>query len=175
MVDPLETAVEEVLTQLGYELVECRRVGSPQRPLLQVRIDHRGADRPDPAIPDRSVTADDCVRASRVIEQVLESRGLVGAEYTLEVSSPGSDRPLRKVSDWERFRGERAKVKHRDFHGSKYGTVEGPEEARGTTHVRFRAEDGGEALSLSLEGMREAKLAPKFEFKKKPGAPKDKR
>lgn len=171
MVDPLETAVEEVLTQLGYELVECRRVGSPQRPLLQVRIDHRGADRPDVAIPDQSVTADDCVRASRAIEQTLESRGLVGAEYTLEVSSPGSDRPLRKAADWERFRGQRVKVKHRSFAGSRYGESQGRRDGEAEV-VLLRLEDGGEILALDIADMREARLAPKFEVPGRPGKKK---
>jgi ribosome maturation factor RimP len=172
VVDPLESAVTEVLSQLGFELVEFRRAGSPQRPLLQVRIEHRGADLPDVAVPAQSVTADDCVRASRAIEQSLEGRGLVGAEYTLEVSSPGSDRPLRGLEDWERFRGQRVKVKHRSFNGSRYGFIE-EQRHSGTAapgdEVAIRLEDGGEVLVLGLEGMKEARLAPKFEFKKKPG------
>ncbi|HVX88336.1 MAG TPA: hypothetical protein VG940_05360, partial [Gemmatimonadales bacterium] len=162
-----------VLSQLGFELVEFRRAGSPQRPLLQVRIEHRGADLPDVAVPAHSGTADDCVRASRAIEQSLEGRGLVGAEYTLEVSSPGSDRPLRHLKDWARYQGERAKVKHRDFHGSRFGRIEAREthQAR-ENEVVIRLEDGGDLLFMGLEGMKEARLAPKFEMPAKPGTKK---
>ena len=169
MVDPLESAVTEVVSQLGFELVEFRRAGSPQRPLLQVRIEHSGADRPESAIQTQSVTSDDCVRASRAIEQSLEGRGLVGAEYTLEVSSPGSDRPLRGLKDWDRFHGQRVKVKHRDFAGSRYGVIEAREARQARENeVVIRLEDGEELLFLDLDGIKEARLAPKFELPKKP-------
>ena len=169
MADPLESLVSDTLTTLGFELVECRRAGSPQRPLLQVRIDLPSTNG------EAGVSSDDCVRASRALEQALEERGLVGPAYTLEVSSPGSDRPLRTAADWARFRGERVKVKHRDFGGTRFGVVEAQgrtdAEAQGTT-VEIRLEDGGELLALSLEGMKEARLAPKFEIPGKPGKKK---
>lgn len=173
MVDPLETAVEEVLSRLEYELVELRRVGSPQRPLLQVRIDHRGADRPDVAIPGQPVTADDCARASRAIEQELDGRGLVGAEYTLEVSSPGSDRPLKKAADWRRFTGSRVKVRHQAVAGTVIGFIEGVDEISAQRIlIRVRREDGEETMELDLAQLREAWLAPDTRPKPRPGKKK---
>lgn len=166
MVDPLESAVNEVLAGLGFELVELRRVGSPQRPLLQIRMDLPGA------VAGIKVTTDDCVRASRALEAALEGRGLVGPEYTLEVSSPGSDRPLRHAADWARFVGRRAKVRHASFSGSRYGTIEAREahQAR-EDEVVLRLEDTDQVLTLDLAGMREARLAPRFEAPAKPGKP----
>lgn len=163
MVEPLESAVNEVVSALGFELVELRQAGAPERPLLQVRIDVAG-------FPDKSVSADDCARASRALEEALEGRGLVGTVYTLEVSSPGSDRPLRHVADWRRFVGERVKVRHHAVQGSVYGFIEEVDDI--SAHrvlVMVRREDGEETMSLDLAQMREARLAPKFEPPKKPG------
>ena len=169
MAEPLESAVSEVITTLGYELVEFRQAGSPKRPLLQVRIDRLGeGGSPRPA--EGSVSADDCARASRALEATLEERGLVGAEYTLEVSSPGSDRPLKNAADWRRFLGQRVKVKHQAVQGTVYGTVEAIDDISAhRTLVTVRREDGTETMELDLALMREARLAPKFEAPPKPG------
>ena len=171
MADPLESAISEVLTTLGYELVEFRRAGSPKRPLLQVRIDGAEGGAPRPA--DRSVTSDDCVRASRALEATLEERGLVGADYTLEVSSPGSDRPLKTAADWRRALGQRVKVKHQAVPGTVYGTIEQVDDISAQrTLVTVRREDGQETMELDLALMREARLAPKFEAPPRPGKKK---
>lgn len=159
VVDPLEQSVTELLAPLGYEVVEFRKVGTPERPVLQVRID-------TPA----GVSSDDCVRASRALEQSLEERGLVGPRYTLEVSSPGSDRPLKTAADWRRFVGQRVKVKHQAVQGSVYGTIESVDDI--SAHrvlVLVRREDGEETMELDLAQMREARLAPELKPAPKPG------
>ena len=164
MVDPLESAISEVLTTLGYELVEFRQAGSPKRPLLQVRLDFPGS------VTGPSIHSDDCVRASRALEATLEERGLVGTEYTLEVSSPGSDRPLKHAADWRRFTGQRVKLKHQAVPGTVYGTIEAVDDISAQrTLVTVRREDAEELMELDLAQMREARLAPKFEAPAKPG------
>ena len=164
MADPLESLVSETLSTLGYELVECRAAGSPQRPLLLIRIDLPGTNG------EAGVSSDDCVRASRALEQALEERGLVGPAYTLEVSSPGLDRPLRKAADWRRFVGSRVKVRHEAVQGTVIGFVEGVDDISAQrTLIRVRREDGGETLELDLAQMREARLAPDLGPKPKPG------
>ena len=162
MVDPLEHSVTELLAPLGFEVVEFRKVGTAERPLLQVRID-------TPA----GVSSDDCVRASRALEQMLEERGLVASRYTLEVSSPGSDRPLRNATDWRRFTGQRVKVKHQAIQGSVYGTIESVDDISAQrTLVLVRREDGEETMELDLAQMREARLAPDLKPAPKPGGKK---
>jgi ribosome maturation factor RimP len=159
VVDPLEQSVTELLVPLGYEVVEFRKVGTPERPVLQVRIDTSAG-----------VSSDDCVRASRALEQSLEGRGLVGPRYTLEVSSPGSDRPLKTAADWRRFIGQRVKVKHQAVQGSVYGTIESVDDI--SAHrvlVLVRREDGEETMELDLAQMREARLAPDLKPAPKPG------
>ena len=101
----------------------------------------------------------------------------MGAEYTLEVSSPGSDRPLRNAADWRRFKGQRVKVRHHAVQGSVYGFIEEVDDISAQrVLVMVRREDGAETMSLDLAQMREARLAPKFEAPAKPGkGPKQKK
>jgi ribosome maturation factor RimP len=162
--DQLEAAVSEILASLGYDLVEFRQVGAAQRPILQVRIDLPGS------IGAAGVSSDDCVRASRALEQALEERGLVGAHYTLEVSSPGDDRPLRNPADWRRFLGSRIKIRHHAIPGTTYGIIEEVDDISAQrVLVMVRPEDGTETMSLDLAQMREARLAPDLKPKPKPG------
>jgi len=100
-VDALLNPIRAHLDGLGFELVDLRRTGTLQRPILQVRV-----DRPD-SRPGQGVTADDCAGISRSLERFLESRAMVGPRYVLEVSSPGLERPLRWPEHWRRFIGRR--------------------------------------------------------------------
>ena len=68
-------------------------------------------DRPGPAgTPEESVSIDDCEQVNREISTILDVEDPLPFAYTLEVSSPGLDRPLRNAADYERFRGRRAKI-----------------------------------------------------------------
>jgi ribosome maturation factor RimP len=68
-------------------------------------------DRPGPAAtPEESVSIDDCEQVNREISTILDVEDPVPFAYTLEVSSPGLDRPLRDAADYERFAGRLAKV-----------------------------------------------------------------
>jgi ribosome maturation factor RimP len=98
----LEAIVVAELEPLGFDLVELRVGGSRNRPILDVRIDRRDLQK---------VAVGDCERASRAIEARLDaSVGLIDSRYTLEVSSPGMERPLRTAAEWRRFTGRRANV-----------------------------------------------------------------
>lgn len=91
-------------------------------------------DRPGPAATvEESVSIEDCVRVSRDLSAVLDVEDVVPAAYTLEVSSPGLDRPLRGADDYRRFTGRRAKIVMRQavdgqtFFKGRLGGVEGDE------------------------------------------------
>src|SRR5215475_136307 len=72
-------------------------------------------DRPGPAATaEESVSVDDCANVSRDLSAMLDVEDVVPSAYTLEVSSPGLDRPLRHADDYRRFAGRRAKVVTRD-------------------------------------------------------------
>jgi ribosome maturation factor RimP len=97
----LEALVMGELDSLGYDLVEVQTRGSRSRPLIDVRIDRRDGEK---------VSVEDCARASRAIEARLDTTGMMGDRYVLEVSSPGVERPLRTAAEWRRFAGRRASV-----------------------------------------------------------------
>lgn len=109
--DTLERELASRVEDLGYELVEVRHGGTARRPHLTVRIDRPGSD------PDHGVTVDDCARVSRAMEAWLDSQGMGEGRYILEVSSPGVDRPLRRLVEWQRFLGRPVDVLVPQFGG----------------------------------------------------------
>jgi len=69
------------------------------------------SDRPGPAATaEDSVSVEDCAKVSRDLSAILDVEDVVPSAYTLEVSSPGLDRPLRHADDYRRFAGRRAKL-----------------------------------------------------------------
>jgi ribosome maturation factor RimP len=96
----------------SYELeifdVQFRRESSGM--VLRVRLDRPGPS----AVPEDSVSVDDCARVSRDLSAMLDVEDIVPTAYTLEVSSPGLDRPLRHLPDYRRFEGRRAKLVMRE-------------------------------------------------------------
>ena len=109
--DPLLPAVRQLVTDLGFELVEFRRSGPSGHPSIQVRI-----DRPD-SRPGHGVTAEDCARTSRAVEAYLEAEGRVGPRYVLQVSSPGIERPVRFPEHWRRYAGRTVQLTARGVRG----------------------------------------------------------
>jgi ribosome maturation factor RimP len=151
--DTLLAPIRHHITELGFELVDLRRAGTLQRPILQVRV-----DRPD-SRPGQGVTADDCAVISRSLERFLESRALVGPRYVLEVSSPGFERPLRWPEHWRRFIGRHARVRAESLPGrNRVEILSVPDDE----HVVLRQEDGSE-ITLAFEAIREAKLVADVE------------
>src|SRR5579871_6244724 len=126
-----------VADSYGLELfdVQYRREGSGM--VLRVQI-----DRPGPAASaDESVSVEDCAKVSRDLSAILDVEDVVPASYTLEVSSPGLDRPLRRAEDYARFAGRRAKIVMRQpVDGQSFfkGTLGGVEAA----DVLIDADDG---------------------------------
>jgi ribosome maturation factor RimP len=147
-VDALLNPIRAHLDALGFELVDLRRTGTLQRPILQVRV-----DRPD-SRPGQGVTADDCAGISRSLERFLESRAMVGPRYVLEVSSPGLERPLRWPEHWRRFVGQRVRVRAPALGGRRVVEILAvPDDA----HVVVRANNGSET-TLVLDEVAEANL-----------------
>jgi ribosome maturation factor RimP len=146
--DTLVEAVRARLEDLGLDLADIRLGGTPNRPLVQVRIDWPPGD------PERRVTVEDCARASRALEAWLDEGGPLGSRYQLEVSSPGLDRPLRWHRHWVRFVGREVSVKLEGLGRVRARIVAVPDEAT----VVLQPE-GREPLTLPLVAAREARLA----------------
>lgn len=88
--------VMPTLDDMGFELVRVQVSGGEHRPTLQVM-----AERPE----DGTMTVEDCAEISRAISAILDVEDPVAGAYTLEVSSPGLDRPLTRPKDYVRYAG----------------------------------------------------------------------
>jgi ribosome maturation factor RimP len=120
--------------------VGMRREGRQQ--ILRVVL-----DRPGPAAtPEDSVSIADCERVSHELGTILDIEDLLPDSYTLEVSSPGLDRPLRDAEDYRRFAGRLAKIVTRE-----------PVERQTAFAGRLRGLDGDEVL-FEREGGRMVRL-----------------
>ena len=152
--DALLVPIREHIAGLGFELVDLRRTGALERPILQVRV-----DRPD-SRPGQGVTAGDCAVISRSLEGFLEQRAMVGPRYVLEVSSPGLERPLRWPEHWRRFVGRQARVRAPSLPGrSRVEILAVPDDE----HVVLRLVDGSE-VTVALDTIREAALVVDWEI-----------
>jgi len=143
--------VEPVLEDLGYWLV---RIKCSSRDGFTVQI---MAERPD-----GTMTVEDCETCSRNISPVLDADDPIGREYRLEMSSPGIDRPLVRLSDFVRWQGHLARVElNRAFEGRKRfkGILLG---ARDET-FGIRLDDGvkPEPLKPGMVGRKRPKVQPK--------------
>ena len=99
-----------VASSYGLEIFDVQFRREAPGMVLRVQI-----DRPGPAATaEDSVSVEDCAKVSRDLSAILDVEDVVPAAYTLEVSSPGLDRPLRHASDYRRFTGRRAKIVMRE-------------------------------------------------------------
>src|SRR5437773_813564 len=106
----VRTLAGRVAGSYGLDIfaVQYRREGPGM--VLRVQIDRPGSG----ATAEESVSVEDCARVSRDLSAVLDVEDVIPTAYTLEVSSPGLDRPLRHAADYGRFAGRRAKVVMRE-------------------------------------------------------------
>ncbi|MHB8454235.1 MAG: ribosome maturation factor RimP [Acidiferrobacterales bacterium] len=144
----LRAILEPVVEALGFDLVDVELAGGSGNALLRVYIDSLGG-----------VTVDDCANVSRQVSAVLDVEDPISGRYTLEVSSPGLDRPLVKREDFQRFTGEVIKVRmsrpvlgRRNFTGRLVG-VEGES---------IVLEMDAESFGLALADIDKARLVPKY-------------
>ncbi len=97
--DQIEKLLAPSVAAMGYDLIRVR-LGGGARPVLQVMAER----------PDGTMNVDGCAEVSRAVSAILDVEDPIAGEYELEVSSPGIDRPLVRLKDFERFVGFEAKV-----------------------------------------------------------------
>ena len=151
--------IEKTVTGLGYELVDFEQAA---RGLLRVYIDFASQD-PDPG----QITVEDC---EKVTHQLLHVLTVENAVYErLEVSSPGLDRPLKKLADFARFTGQEALVKLRmpmpgaANRKSFQGMLHAPDGDK--LKLEFEGNDGPAMLEFTLADVDKARLVPKVDFR----------
>jgi ribosome maturation factor RimP len=92
------------------EFVRSEIAGTKRSPLVRIFLDKEGG-----------ISVEDCAEASREIESILDREDLIPVKYVLEVSSPGLERELNSLSDFERFAGKLAKLKTRsEINGTRW-------------------------------------------------------
>ena len=114
----LEPTVDALLASMGFVLVRVLLMGK-ERPTLQIM-----AERLD----GMAMGAEDCAHISRALSPLLENEDPIKEAYTLEVSSPGIDRPLTRAYDFARFAGHKVKIEAKyDIDGQRRfsGTITG--------------------------------------------------
>ncbi len=100
IVEQVTKYLEPILEENSFELVDVEFVKEGPIYYLRIYIDKEGG-----------ITIDDCQKTSRAVEKVLDEKDPIENPYTLEVSSPGLDRVLKKDKDFERFKGSMVDIK----------------------------------------------------------------
>ena len=151
LTDSLVESFRVRLEALGFDLADLRIGGTPNRPLVQVRIDWPPGS---PGAGGSGVTVADCATASRALEAWLDEAGLLGTRYILEVSSPGLERPLRWPRHWARFVGRDVTAKLEGLGRVRARIVAVPDESTVVLQPQ-----GGAPRPVPFAAIRDARLA----------------
>ncbi|MBO9470223.1 ribosome maturation factor RimP [Endozoicomonas sp. G2_2] len=145
----LRNLLEPIVTDLGYELWHLESVGAGRSSVLRLYIDS-----------PEGIALEDCEKVSHEVSAVLDVEDSSNSQYSLEVSSPGMDRPLVTGEHFRRFIGERARI-------NMFAPVAGQRKFRGTIlAVNGDTVDLGcddQTYSLATGDMAKARLEPVFE------------
>lgn len=141
--------IEPVVTGLGYELVGVEHLPQGHHSLLRIYIEN----------PAGGVTVSDCEKVSRQVSTVFDVEDPIAGRYSLEVSSPGLDRLLFSVKDYERFVGREIKVQlAMPIDGRRKMTAKLLGIADGLITVEFE----GETKQFSFDDVEKARLVPEL-------------
>ena len=155
----LQELVEKAIAGMGYDLVDLEQAG---RGLLRVYVDF-----PASSSDGVSITVEDCEKVSHQLSHLLTVENV--SYERLEVSSPGLDRPLKKLADYVRFAGQEAVVKLRipmlqaANRKSFQGVLHAPEGE--TLKLEFEGKEGPAMLEFTLADVDKARLVPKVDFR----------
>lgn len=128
----LRELLDPTVSDMGFVLVRIRFQGGDERRTLQIMAE-RG---------DGTMDVGSCAKLSRALSAVLDVEDPISGAYDLEVSSPGIDRPLARLSDFERYAGMEAKLEAK-------GLIEGRKRFRG---ILEGVEEGEVLLRLEIDG-----------------------
>jgi ribosome maturation factor RimP len=144
----IQNVIEPVVSALGYELVGIEYLLQGRHSLLRIYIDHSDG-----------IKIDDCERVSHQVSGALDVDDVIRGQYTLEVSSPGMDRPLFTLEQFTRFLGNEVNIR-----------LSAPLNGRRKFKGVLRAVDGrnvnlvvdDEEISLPFSSIEKANLVPKY-------------
>ena len=145
----LNNLLQPLVEDLGYEFVGLEYNANPKNSVLVLYIDT-----------PEGIQLEDCERVSREVAALLDVEDPIPGQYSLEVSSPGLDRPLFTLDQFERFSGEEVQLTafapvagRRRFKGKILGTAEGT----------VRLEQDGNEVELEFGNIAKARLVPDYD------------
>jgi len=145
----LKQLLQPLIEDMGYEFVGLEHSSNPKNPVLVIYI-----DRPE------GIGVDDCENVSREVAALLDVEDPIPGHYNLEVSSPGLDRPLFTLEQFERFRGQQVRL-------SLYAPIEGRRKFKGTilgaADGTVRLEQDGTEVELDMGNIAKARLVPDYD------------
>lgn len=148
--DKIKEIVEIPILKRNMELVDLEWRREKRGWVLRIFIDKPGG-----------VTVEDCAKISNIVGEILDKEDIIHHSYILEVSSPGIERPLVKKEDYERFKGEKAKIilktpvsGRKNFTGIILG-IKGD---------LIQMEVEGKIWEFSLDNIKKANLQPEISF-----------
>lgn len=146
IIETIEEFARKLLPTMGLELVEVQFRKEGHGWVLRVLIDC-----------DEGISVDHCAGVSREISDFLDVEDLIDQAYHLEISSPGLERPLRSVADFEKFVGKKARVRlHEAINGQKVFVGIIKHVADGI--VELACDEGG-GVDFSFEQINKARLS----------------
>lgn len=156
LADKVEELILPIIEDLGCELVDLEYQREERGWILRIFLDKDGG-----------INLDDCATASREISSLLDVENVISTAYSLEVSSPGVERPLKKAQDFVRFTGQLAKIKtfdavDPDVTGKNRKTFVGTLSGFDGDDVLLKMEKNAAIVRIALEQIDKANL--KFEF-----------
>lgn len=152
LVERVTALLEPVAAREGFELVAVELAGAAKTPIVRVFLDHEGG-----------LNIDSLVEANNWVSEALDEADVISSAYTLEVSSPGIDRPLRKLIDFARFAGGTAVLKTTPIEGRhKFTGI-----IQGTDGEAVVLEADGETFHIPIGAITKAHLKGEVDFNTK--------
>jgi len=146
IIEKIEDFAATLLPSMGLELVEVQFRREGHGWVLRIFIDS-----------EEGITVDHCADVSREVSDYLDVEDLIDHPYNLEVSSPGIERPLRSIADYQRFAGKKVRIKLREPVGDQKVFV-GVIQQSNDEHVELQLEDES-TVQLPFELIRKARLS----------------
>ena len=141
----LQDLLEPVVETAGYRLVRLRLIGGKTK-TLQVMAERA----------DGTMNIDDCAELSRALSDFLDEEDPIEGEYDLEVSSPGIDRPLTRITDFARWAGHEARLELTEPDGAGRKRYRGMLLGLDGNNVALEVQ--GERVSIAFAAIADAKL-----------------
>ena len=145
--------LEPVVNGMGFDLIEIEHFPNPKHGVLRLFIDKPAGSESE------GVVIEDCSAVSRQVSALLDVEDPIRGKFNLEVSSPGLDRPLRRLQDFQRFTGSLVKLKtvmplegQRNFKGR---LLEASEDV-------LVIETDAEEISLPMSAIEKARIVPEY-------------